>query len=760
MLLCRRLSSIVTGRTHRIHPRTFFSQRVLKQTEVTTPGGCSVPPSQALDDPNQDTPITHSAGTLETQTISQSARTFAIAKRVYGKKQWRDPEVALDLTSDPYAQKLKEAMQYQNYHCIRTLIGKMILADQGDETTRANKLHFTLLSVSPLRLPPRMVVSMLRILTTFLGQEYHSTRLIDRIIPLIMNSSPNIAQELVDLIFPSLLFNLQNIQPQQITTGTPSPFVFTSFTLLRWLLPRSQERSVELFKILVDKGHVLSTTLQVENVNSGTLYTLVYAPSIKTCAQRGWTELAAEFLDDYWKSGKDPQTLGVDLALELVGYLLDTPSENDLYECCSLIERLHTVQPVPDETIRDFYVIATQSNLSRPAKRLYLFTRDMRIDKIRPHNYPLPQGPSLVWLAENLVSDDSTRPHFESLVNEAHEHHQDVSIPAPYQPSYLKLVVGEGFGLIAQSLWEKWAQGISGEVIRGSPEILVPIIRLTRSLTRKQEERLKFLKKCKPPNSAEIDASKEILDAISSFANKVLQAYIALHNPLRKADHFILTSLARAHLVLGNFSDGFNCFRILLRRMEKPDIVDINVGLTALAESQPRAAAAFLASMIHYDVQPDEITFSTIIHHAMIKDDLDLCTEIALQMKETLEPNSNFKPLYSMVSASVVERAGDTRQRQVARLKTVLKVLRIMKYPLNRFIAHPEVGQSLIQASLPDYPEVAFEFWELVCKGMPRDGDGYCSQVREIQKALRKAWNRGDIEGIKMKEMLSKLLRN
>ena len=755
MLLYRRLSSIVTGRAHRIHRRTFFSQRVLKQTEVTTPGDCSVPPSQALDDPNQGTPVTRSAGTLETQTISQSARSFATAERVYDMKQRRDPEVALDLTSDPYVQKLKEAMQYQNYHCIRILIGKIILAD---ETTRANKLHFALLSVSLPRLPPRMVVSMLRIVTTFLGREYHSTRLIDRIIPLIMNSSPNIAQELVDLIFPSLLFNLQNIQPQQITTGTPSPFVFTSFTLLRWLIPRSQEKGVELYKILVDEGHVLSTTLQDENVKSGTLHTLVYAPSIKTCAQRGWTKLAAEFLDDYLKSGKCSQTLGNDLALELVGYLLDTPSENDLYECCSLIERLHTVQPVPDETIRDFYAIATQSNLSRPAERLYLFTRDMRINKT--HNYPLPQGPSLVWLAEDLVSDDSTRPLFESLVNEAHEHHQDVSIPAPHQPSYLKLVVGEGFGLIAQSLWEKWAQGISGEVIRGSPEILVRMIRLTRSLTRKQGERLKLLERCETPNSAEIDVSKEILNAISSFANKVLEAYIALHQPLRKADHFILTSLARAHLVHGNISDGFNCFRILLRRMEKPDIVDINVGLTALAEYQPRAAAAFVASMIHYDVQPDEITFSTIIHHAMIKDDLDLCTEIALQMKETLEPNSNFKPFYSMASASVVARARDTRQRQVTRLKTVLKVLRIMNYPLNRFIMHPEVGQSLIRASLPDYPEVAFEFWELVCKGMPRDGDEYCSQVREIQKALRKAWNRGDIEGIKMKEMLSKLLRN
>jgi len=249
-----------------------------------------------------------------------------------------------------------------------------------------------------------------------------------------------------------------------------------------------------------------------------------------------------------------------------------------------------------------------------------------------------------------------------------------------------------------------------------------------------------------------------ILEEISFFADKVLRAYITQHEPLGDADHITLTSLARAHLVLGNVSDGFHCFRILLRRMERPDVVDINVGLTALAEYEPRAASAFVSSMIDYDVEPDEITYSTILHHAMLKDDLDLCIELARQMKETLDPDSNFKPFYSMASASVLERSGDSPPRQVARLKTVLEVLRIMEYPVDRFVMYPEVGQSLIRASL-HYPEVAFEFWELVYQGMPRNDLEYCKQVGLIRKALRDAWNRGNMEGTKMREMLFKLLR-
>ena len=760
MLLCRRLSSII-GRAHRIHHRTFFSQRVLKQAEVTTPGDCSVPPCQALDDANQDTPDTHPAGTHEPQKISDSASsTSTIAALVYNKKRQSDPEVALDLISESYFQKLRGAHQNNDYHLIRTLIGEIILGDQGDKTTLANKLHFTLLSVSLNKLPPKMVVSMLLTLTTFLGQEYHSREVIDRVIPLILNSSPNEARRLVDIIFPSLLFNLQNTELQETWTGTPSPFVLASFTLLRWLLPHFQERSVELYKILVDKGHIPLSAIQDENEKSGTLYTLLYASCIKTCGQRGWTELAAGFLNDYLKSGNDTQTLGTDLTMELVGYLLDSPSEKDLHECCNLIARLHTFQPVPDEIIRDFYAIATQFNFGRPAKRLYLFTRDIRNNKYTPHSYPLPQGRSLVWLAKDLASDDSTRPHFESLVQEAHEQHQDLSVPTSHQPHYLKLVIVEGFGLIAQALWNKWAQGISGEVIRGSPEILIRIIRLSRSLTRKQEERLTLLENCESPDSAEIEASKVKLDAISSFANKVLRAFIIRHEPLHDADHIILTSLARAHFVLGNVFDGFHCFRILLRRLEKPDIVDINVGLTAFAEYGPRAAAAFVTTMIQYKVEPDEKTYSTVIHHAMIKDDLELCVSLARQMKEILAPNSNFEPFYSLASASVVERTGDSPQRKVMRLKTVLKVLRIMDYPTNMFAMYPEVGSSLIRASLPHFPKVAFEFWEIMCKGMSRNDHEYCNQVDLIRKALRKAWNRGNMDGIEMKEILSKLLRD
>ena len=757
MLLCRRLPSI-TVRAHHIHHRTFFSQRVLKQADITLPGDGSVPPIQALDDANQDTSDTQLAETLERQKISHSASS-AIGALAYERKRRSDPEVALGLTPDPYVQNLRTAIQDNDYYRIRTLITKIIDADQGDITI-ANKLHFSLLLVPLNLLPPMMVFSMLRIVTTSFGQRHLPTRLTNRIIPVILDSPPNAAQKLVDLVFPSLLFNLKKKKPQESWSGTPSQFVFNSFTFFRWLLPRSQERSVELYKVLVDIGHVPSSALQDENVKSnGNLYTLLYASSIKTCCQRGWTELGAEFFKDYLKTGEDSQTFGNDLAMELIGYLLDNPSENDLYECCNLIEQLHAFQPVPDEIIRDFYAIATRFNFPRPAERLYLFTKAMRNDKFKPYSYPLPRGRSLVWLAKDLVRDDSTRPHFESLVEEAHELHQDLSIPTPYQPHYLELVVVEGFGLIAQSLWEKWAQGTNGEFIRGSPEILVRMLRLTRSLTRKQEERLALLRKCKSPDKAQISDSKRKLDGISSFADKVLRAFITRHEPIDEADHVILTSLARAHLVLGNISDGFHCFRMLLRRMERPDIVDLNVGLTALAEYQPRAALAFASTMIQYDVEPDEITYSTIMHHAMMKDDLNLCTELALQMKKTLDPNTNFQPFYSMASASVVNRRVDTPQRQVARLKAVLEVLRIMDYPVHRFAMYPEVGRSLIRASL-HYPEVAFEIWEAVYKGMPRNDLEYCNQVGLIRKALREAWNRGNMEEIKMKEMLSKLLRD
>jgi hypothetical protein len=439
MLLCRRLSPIA-GRAYRIHYRTFFSQQILK---VTTPGDCSVPPCQA----DQDTPDTHPAGTLEPQNISYSpGSTIATA---YDKMRQSDPKVALLHISDPYFEKLKNAANNNDYNLIRTLVSKLILAKQEDEITRAAKLRYTLLSVPLNKLPPNMVVSMLRIITKLLGPEYHSRKVINRIIPLILDSSPNAAQQLVDLVYPSLLFNLQTNKHRKktpTTTLSPSPFVFASFRLLRWLLPRSQKRGVELYKILVDTGHVSSSALQDENVMPGTLFNL-YASSIKTCSERGWSELAAELLNDCLKNDvEDSQKRGADLVLEFLGYLLDRSSENELDLCCAVIEKLHTMQPVPDEVIHDFYANATRLNFIRPAKRLYLFSRDMRIDKYRPHIYPLPRGRSLVWLAKTFASDNSTRPLFVCLVEDAHEQQQDVLIPVSHQPVYLKLVTVEDLG--------------------------------------------------------------------------------------------------------------------------------------------------------------------------------------------------------------------------------------------------------------------------------------------------------------------------
>ena len=202
MLLCRRLSPIA-NRAHRIHYRTFFSQQILKQEEVTTPGDRSVPA-------DQDTPDTHPAGTLEPKNTSYSASSTIATS--YDKMRQNDPKVALHQISDPYFEKISYAAKNNDYHRIRTLVSKLILAKQEDEITRATKLRYTLLSVSLDKLPPNMVVSMLRMITKLLGPEYHSRKVINRIIPIILDLPPNAARQIVDLVYPSLLYNLQHIR--------------------------------------------------------------------------------------------------------------------------------------------------------------------------------------------------------------------------------------------------------------------------------------------------------------------------------------------------------------------------------------------------------------------------------------------------------------------------------------------------------------------------------------------------------------------
>ena len=86
---------------------------------------------------------------------------------------------------------------------------------------------------------------------------------------------------------------------------------------------------------------------------------------------------------------------------------------------------------------------------------------------------------------------------------------------------------------------------------------------------------------------------------------------------------------------MGRISDGINTLKILLERRELPDMYDINVALSAMAEYSPRKASRMIGKMVRRGLTPDAVTFGTVLHHSIIHGDMDLANKLFNQAQQT-----------------------------------------------------------------------------------------------------------------------------
>ncbi|KAF8158299.1 hypothetical protein B0H34DRAFT_708212 [Crassisporium funariophilum] len=747
MFLCRR-PSITAVRHQHIRFKTSITQNAhpnLRRPKATSRPNVPIEIRRHAPDTNTSKKLTLST----TSPTDVSSRDGAVA--FYDEIPQNDSKIVSGSSSDTDIRNCENALQQKDYRVLTTMLANIVKEPPGDIARQLTLFQSTLASVELDKLPLRIVISMLRFVTEHGGQTSLSEPILDVTTRLSKSVHRSAAQELLQLVMPSLVHRLQAKREHGIL-AKPTRFVMASFDLLRWILPRSQEKSLEIYKALVNGHHIPTAALQEESGSTETFQALVFASCIRACCYWGWTPLATRFLEDLIKSNDFSKPLITNLILEVMGVLLDNPVKQDLRRCLPLVQLAHPIHPVPDEVIQDLYEHAANFKSGHLFEKLYTFTRTY---STKSHEYPLPQGHSLVWFAEYL----SARGNLDlcrGLVTEAFK--QDIPIPVYDRPSYVAMVAFSGFRYMIQPLWEKYSRGPDGEIVRGNPKVLVRIIRLLVSVIRKEGERLAVMQTEDPFNLQGHTTIRSNMANLTAFAHKVLQAYLDHHHPLERADHLALTSLARTQFLLGNPVDGFRCFKILMDRNEKPDIVDLNVGVTALAQYNSRAAAGFIATMLHYGLQPTGITFSTVMHQAMLKDDLDLVQELVVHLNELPNARSSFEPFYSLALACVAKRDEDTNQRMGLRLLIVLKMLHLIQYPKHKFLSHPEVGTLLVKASLPHHPQIAFDFWNLITKQIlsPQDSE-YRLQRQLIADAVENAYVLGNLDDAMKANILSRL---
>lgn len=208
---------------------------------------------------------------------------------------------------------------------------------------------------------------------------------------------------------------------------------------------------------------------------------------------------------------------------------------------------------------------------------------------------------------------------------------------------------------------------------------------------------------------------EERWEDMKAAAHHVVAEFRRIKEPLAEATHYDLTSLGRAYFILGDVSAGFDVFKTLLNRKEIPDLHDINVILSVMAEYTPRGAAQMIERMISKGVQPDPITFGTVIHFATIHRDTRLVSILIKRMRQLGNGQLTLKSVSALLRASIeLENTSIASLR--SNLQRALDIIRSLTE--SNFRCSPNTGKHCIKASLDvDDPFMAFNFWHLLVQG-------------------------------------------
>ncbi|KIK69663.1 hypothetical protein GYMLUDRAFT_34057 [Collybiopsis luxurians FD-317 M1] len=531
--------------------------------------------------------------------------------------------------------------------------------------------------------------------------------------------------------------------------------VDAAFELLYYLLLLKNEKlALELFQILTEKLYIPPEAVQQAPTSSNDFNYIISVTLARSCLYWYKHDLLLRLLLQYLPPEKeleaairqkhhaldpnsnaespvsppthihqslDPSLL--DLMTETLYASFRNPHLDEMHRCIDVITRIHLLAPVQNSIIRLAYTAAAENRLGAVARRLYAFTREPAIEA--EHRYAAPQGQALLFLMTFLTEEKGNSHLARTLADEVAQN--KAFLPVQDRAKFLVLVVGQGFGTSARVLWERYSVGKDKILVTGNSALLTKMVRLFTRIAKLLEASLRTPdsgKVAAPEGGAEegeglsIDAERAQdietrLQDIRQFVQRVIGAFVESHEPLDQAQHANLSSLARAYFVSGDFEEGFRVFRALIRRREVPDLHDINIGLSALAEHRPVTAAKMIQVMIERGIQPDSVTFGTVIHHALAHGDMELVGNLLQQARAG---NIQLSPqgLFSLTRASVTMEEGFGKTK-IQHLQDALDLLQAM--PEQGRLSSPDMGKYMVFAALREgEAQLAFKFWQLLLK--------------------------------------------
>lgn len=546
------------------------------------------------------------------------------------------------------------------------------------------------------------------------------------------NQSENVDQ-LLSLLYPHVLYHLRHLRRvhSHSVCHTPPDIIQSAFKFLSAFLPINRENAINIFNVLSDTGHIPSEAM-VDSSSSQTLEQIISVSLVKASIYWNWKDIAEDIISHLLRSTPTPDPFVIRHTTDCLYTLLISSSPNSLHRCLNLIRLLHPHAPVPDGLIRQFYECAVEVDAPYAAEDLYDFSKNPAI--LDAHSYPTPQGRALTWLMSYMAEKSKKVYLIRTLASDVVKGR--IPIPVDQRARFISIIAERGFASPARALWELYATGKDGPIVHGDSALMLRMTSLFTKLARTIESKLD-------------DTKGDISTAIElrSFVHHIITKYKECHEPWESADHRAMTSYARACFIVGKNTEGLNIFKALMKRLEMPDLYDINVALSAIAEQAPKVAGRMIERMEEHGVSPDAVSLGTVLHHASTQK----CTEVVDKMIQRAmgaeKIHSDVKAFGALVRAVVQPEEDDTQEARLLKLKSAWELVR-------RFIESgtqpsTQLGNYLVSLALQARDaSLAFNFWDALLKESAEYDDEWQRRQRNAIVLLTMAQNmRGEISG-------------
>ena len=290
-------------------------------------------------------------------------------------------------------------------------------------------------------------------------------------------------------------------------------------------------------------------------------------------------------------------------------------------------------------------------------------------------SYPVPHGPSLLWLLETMLKESKNVHLCRILAKEVVD--SNVDIPVYDRGQFIRLLANAGFAQPARKLWERYSQdesqgviGHAGAMIRlaslfyhlgkglEAKEAMVdegPEVFGSLSISSSDAEET-FDSGEGGVEMAAIDEedAKVLFDAnaAKAFAKEVVDGFRACKVPLERASRHDLNALARAYFMMDRTEEGFALFG-MVKATRSPDMHDVNVVLSGVAKYNVGLASRMIDRMHQRGLVSDGVTWGTVIHLAFLKGDTDLMISLVKRAQERGTSKFTARTISSLIRASV-----------------------------------------------------------------------------------------------------------